>query len=420
MERGRARTAAGVFDGSVPDSRSPEVASGGGTLPGRRLLLTGACAGFVLNGLTFAIVGPTLIAISDSFHISVSRAGILLSALSIGWIAAVFIGGLVQDLVGVRRVLLVGMGLMMLAPLGVVLTPVWTLAVPAVVCMGLGFGLTEQGLNTSVSDAYPERRGWALNLLHAFIGVGALLAPLAVGLTARGGMSWRYVYLGIAAFGVVPFLILSRRRFPAASKEERPSFWTSFGYVLRQRRFLLAAAILGAYVGTEAIVSGWGFTYLVKYRGQSETFAGMALSLFWVGLLAGRLSSMWIVERMDYARLLTLAGFVSFLTVAATALLASPVPLAAGFVTTGFFFAPLFATTVALAQRDNPRHSGLVTGLLVTLGGLGGPICSWLGGQVSAWADLRVTMLLGALVALALTALAGVRVLHDRRRPAPR
>jgi fucose permease len=60
------------------------------------------------------------------------------------------------------------------------------------------------------------------------------------------------------------------------------------GAALRDRGVQLGAAILAVYVGLEASVGDWGFSYLVQARGLTESLAGYAVSGYWLGMTLGR------------------------------------------------------------------------------------------------------------------------------------
>jgi hypothetical protein len=59
------------------------------------------------------------------------------------------------------------------------------------------------------------------------------------------------------------------------------------GAALRDRGVQLGAAILAVYVGLEASVGDWGFSYLVQARGLTESLAGYAVSEYWLGMTLG-------------------------------------------------------------------------------------------------------------------------------------
>ena len=60
------------------------------------------------------------------------------------------------------------------------------------------------------------------------------------------------------------------------------------GAALRDHGVQLGAAILAVYVGLEASVGDWGFSYLVQARGLTESLADYAVSGYWLGMTLGR------------------------------------------------------------------------------------------------------------------------------------
>ena len=75
------------------------------------------------------------------------------------------------------------------------LAPTWTVFVIAAIPAGFGAGCLDGGSNGLVLDLYREGRGRAMNLLHLFFSLGALSAPLVVGLAVESGVPWQTVML---------------------------------------------------------------------------------------------------------------------------------------------------------------------------------------------------------------------------------
>ena len=126
-----------------------------------------------------------------------------------------------------------------------------------------------------------------MNLLHGAFAVGAIVGPLAVGLLMQSGLDWTVVYRGMAAIFVLLAALMAFAALPpvqpqAAERDEtaerlsaNPAYWLSF-------------FALFLYVGVELGVSNWVAEYFVVVFAYSPDASAMLVSLFWLGVLAGR------------------------------------------------------------------------------------------------------------------------------------
>ncbi|AVT28632.1 MFS transporter [Plantactinospora sp. BC1] len=378
------------------------------TRPGRRPAVLLAYAAFVLVGLSAGVGGVLLPAQIDDYGIDKATIGITFFTFSAGFLlAGITTGGLI-DRLGTRTALAVGGGAFVLAALYTALRPPFLALVAVQVLAGYGIGVLESVLNAYLSELPGATT--LLNRLHAFFGVGALLAPALAAWMLRS-LPWTAVWLVLALAGlplVLGFLwAYPGRRGPehgpaptaadgpvavdgpppgGAGPPDRPGGGGLLRAALRQPAVVLAAVFLAVYVGLEISVGNWGFSLLVDGYDQSTVLAGYAVSGYWLGLTAGRFLISPLATRAGLTPAATSAGCL--LGVTASALLAWAVPVAAvasvALVLLGFFLGPLFPTAMAMvprltASRLVPTAIGVLNGVSV----IGGAVFPWLAGVVA-------------------------------------
>src|SRR5689334_18817486 len=145
-----------------------------------RLITIASAAAFVGMGIAAAMLGPTFQALAQRFNMPLENTGIFPGLEFLGASVTVLLTGRLVDRVNVRYLLsagtlLVGSGLLVLA-----FAPVLAVAIVGVLIVGLGYGLLDVGINTTIAAINPGRSGAALNTLNAFYGVGAILGPQLV------------------------------------------------------------------------------------------------------------------------------------------------------------------------------------------------------------------------------------------------
>jgi fucose permease len=139
-----------------------------------------------------------------------------------------------------------------------------------------------------------EGAGKPMNLMHGAFAIGAVVGPVALGLAMRGGFSWTILFRAIAVLlgicGIIlvllPFSHLGRAEEPKAAAAERGGRREKRH--TRDAAYWLGFTCLLLYVGAETGISNWIAEYFVRIFGAEPSYASLAVSLFWAGLLAGR------------------------------------------------------------------------------------------------------------------------------------
>jgi fucose permease len=341
-----------------------------------------------------------------------------------------FVGGLVTERTGRRPVLAASAALHGLGLLALGVAPGWSLFLLAAVPAGLGAGSLDGGTNGLFLDLFATARGRALNNLHLFFGLGALAAPIAIGVLSEAGVAWQAIIAGtgLAAVPVaVTFAVAEmpsgRRAAPrlaplpeAAHAAGSSSATAAPRPVARPGRgtsvLLLLGVAIATYVAGEIGISNW----LVRYLESAPLLVATAsLSLFWGGLALGRLVSARIADRFDHARFTAAAAGLSGLALLG-AILVPWLPLRiALFTLTGFASGPIFPMIVAIGGERFPTRAAAISGTLVSFAVVGSIVYPPVMGFISVSVGLTAAMLGlvlmygGCLASVAVVAYIGAR-----------
>jgi fucose permease len=401
-----------------PDARGNDAPGEAGA--DRSSILVAAYASFTLIGWTGLLVPSYLRVIRDEFGQTDAGFGLVYLIFALLFGAGALSAGVLADRIGRRVVvpaaaLLVAVGLAMES-----VAPGWAVFVVGAGLAGAGCGAIDAAVNSVVMDLSVIGGGSSLNRLHLFYSVGALTAPLVIGVLAEAGIGWRLVTAatGLAALslalplrrvGAVP----PRRRTPGDDASERRSP-TPIGLPLRLALVALAIAI-ACYVAAEAGVSSWLVGFLAD---ESMSVATMALAFFWAGLAAGRLVASRVADRFDPVVFTTTCAFASAVALLA-AIACPPGPLRiALFMATGFAFGPVYPMIMTVAGALAPHRAAAVSGLLTAAAVAGSVVYPPLMGLVSGLAGLGAGMVGAALLA-AVSGLAVVGAGWVAARPGP-
>lgn len=351
-------------------------------------MLAVASLTFFAAGIAQASLGPALPDLAESIGVDLAALGALFTALYAGALVGQLLTGAIVDRIGHRPVMIAGPVLAGVGVLGVSIAPSLAVALAASLLSGLGYGALFVGANLVVADAYEDGGAGALNLTNLFYGVGAIVGPALVGLLLGAGLSaipalW-VAAAAMALTAVAAFTLRPTR--PAQRRERRPAGGappagpTAIMLVATPITWVFGLILL-LYVGNEGSMGAWLATYLGETAGTPLETGALATSGFWLALTAGRLLAAAASPRLGAPTLLlvslcgALAGGIGLVLGIGSA----PLTVAAA-ILLGLSFGPIYPTTIALVTVRFPAGTGTVTGIVMTLGSLGGAVLPWLYG----------------------------------------
>lgn len=360
---------------------------------------------------------PSLIrSVKEAFGQSDAGIGVFYFLFAIAWAGGSFGGGLVTERLGRRRVLTLAAALIAIGMVSMGAAPTWLIFLAAALPGGVGSGLIDGGGNGLFLDLYATGRGRALNLLHLFFSIGALAAPVTIGLLVENGADWRAILVATGLAAVPLAVLFGIVAMPHGRREERGSTDATSREPTTRRiapprlaaPILLLAAAIACYVASEVGVSSW----LVRYLEPAPlSTATLALSLYWAGIAVGRLVSSQLADRFDHRRFtLACAAGLAVSLLGAIVVPALPVSIAL-FALAGVASGPIFPMIVALGGERYRDRSAAVSGFLGGTAVTGSIIYPPIMGFLSVTVGLTVAMLGNVVLALAC---AGALVLVGR------
>jgi len=207
----------------------------------RQKLFVASCVSLVTTAMVFAIRGDIADPLMRAFHITAEQQGLVFSPAFWAFTIAIFIGGAVCDIVGMRSLhilsavgYIVGVLLVILAPrpatptAGVLSTPEiaslfdstsTTLLYAGFFIMGLSQGLVEAVINPLVVTIYSEQKTKRLTMMHAWWPGGQVIGGLlAVALTLTINPRWEVKLATILIPAVVYLFMAFSLKYPATER----------------------------------------------------------------------------------------------------------------------------------------------------------------------------------------------------------
>jgi fucose permease len=279
--------------------------------------------------------------------------------------------------------------------------------------IGVGQGFVEITVNWTTLRLDTAKSGRPMNLMHGAFAVGAIAGPLALAGLLGAGFDWVTIYHlmgGVFAGLVVLFALLSMDLPPdphVADPDQPPQ------RLATHPAYYLSFLALFFYVGVELGVSNWLAEYFVSVFDYPASQSALLVSLFWVGLLAGRFGVPLLYHgpRQD----LVLIGFSALATVAVAGLSLlgfttnGPMTQTIGMglvLMAGLGSSIYYPAVITLLGNCFPQAQSQAIGFAATGGGIGAFVFPFLMSALAEGAGIRVGFATYAVFAVAMTAAA--------------
>ena len=346
---------------------------------------------FFVSGASSMLMGNLMPFLRETYGISYTRAGLLLSLPSWGNLASIFITGYLPTYIGRRKTVLLTAVWMIIAftLVGCGIGGAATLPV-ACLMIGVARGGNTNFSNTMMSTLPGEKSAVGYNLLHGAFAVGAVLSPLTlIACSSRISNGWRYMTMGIVVLCLAQLLVYLRMRLP--EEQVTGSIKTVDRSFLKNRNFWLGSAILFFYISAEYAIVNWMVTYFKDTGILSANVSQLMSSLLWVVIFAGRMAGAAIVGKISRKVILVADGvglLVFFLIVFFSR---SELPIFLGIMGVGLFMATIYTTALALGTQSI-KGNDLGVSTMIFVGSTGGIITPAVVGMVAEQAGIQAGM----------------------------
>ena len=188
------------------------------TNPQRSQLFVASCLALLVTSLSFGIRAGILGRLGVEFQLSAGQLGTIAATAFWGFPLAVIIGGMVVDIIGMKKLLLVAFSFHLI---GIVLTifagGYWSLFI-STLCVGIANGTVEAACNPLVATIYSDNKTTKLNHFHLWFPGGIVIGTLLVFFLDKIVVGWQIQ----VALMIIPTIIygylFSKLSFPVTER----------------------------------------------------------------------------------------------------------------------------------------------------------------------------------------------------------
>lgn len=321
---------------------------------------------FISLGLPDSLFGVSWPVVHNDFMIEESFASLysIVTGVCSGGVS--FIAGVVIRKFGTPVVTLFSTLLTAIGLIGISFSPnIWVMMAFTVV-MSYGAGAIDTALNNFVSLHYEARH---MSWLHCFWGLGVTISPLIMAQFLNGGDgSWRYGYRVVSflqisiALLVLVFLRKWKKIDLKSQVKEEVNDKKEKVNVFRIKGAVTSILSQGFYCSMEFLIGTWGATYLVNVYDSAPDVAARWVSLYYGGIMLGRLISGFISIKASDDTLIRGGIAVSFLGIVLLLLPLGEISIF-GLMLIGVGFGPIFPSILhSVPTRFGEKYSADLTG----------------------------------------------------------
>lgn len=304
-------------------------------------------------------------AFKESFNANNTSMGIMLSACSLGYIIFTYIGGILCEKLGQRKVILLGLSIIIVSTLMIASSSIYLFLLLGMFFLNMGIAFGCIAINTLIPAMFLAIQAVMMNIAHCSYGFGSTLGQFAIGKILDTGVEWRSVFYGIAIMFIVVvivFLIIKIPDIQVQSEKENKKIGQKA--IFKEKYIYIYAFALGTYIFAEMGMSNWIVNFLMESYNFTSSTGATFLSAFFLLLTVGRLFGGFVAEKFGYLQSVIVSmGIAIILLVIALTIGNKALVLIC---ITGLFFAITYPTVVTTISKVFKENTAYITGVILT------------------------------------------------------
>lgn len=263
----------------------------------------------MVMGMNDAAYGAIIPYMGPYYDLSYTLVSLIFLSPFVGYTLSAILNNWIHVRFGQRGIAILCSGCHLVAYIIAAVHPPYPVLVVVYMLAGFGNGIGDAAWNAWIGGMANANE--VLGVMHAFYGLGGVLAPLiATAMITRLGVQWYQYYYVMIAVAAVELVALVSTFWKATGKvfqEAHPKTTDSRGKSRMHEALLqmpaarvswLCAVFLLCYVGVEVALGGWIVSFMIDIRHGAAFASGMTATGFWLGLTLGRVILGFVTPRL--------------------------------------------------------------------------------------------------------------------------
>ncbi|MBA2817538.1 MFS transporter TsgA [Candidatus Pantoea persica] len=324
---------------------------------------------YALTGALVIVTGMVMGDIAKDFQLPIESMGNTFTCLNTSILVSVFLNAWLMVIVPLKRQLIFGFILMLLAVLGLMTSRALSVFSLCMFVLGVVSGITMSIGTFLITHLYEGRqRGSRLLFTDSFFSMAGALFPVLAGILLARALPWYWVYVCIGIIYVAIFVLTLCVEFPVLRKPENSPTVEKEKWGVGV--LFLSVAALCYILGQLGFIS-WVPEYATKSMGMDIASAGLLVGNFWTAYMIGMWVFSFLLRFFDLQRILmVLAGLATVLMywfVSAT----DASMLCWIIMILGFSSSTIYTTIITLGSLQTKVSSPKLVNFILTCGTIG-------------------------------------------------
>ena len=181
---------------------------------------------------------------------------------------------------------------------------------------GYLFGIIFINANLSMLEGKVKNKDSIINLGHGFFAIGALTSPFIASSLISRQMNWRILYIiviGLVLISFISYLLINKKQVSSLGEKGTIPIRETFRYRKKNIYMMFTAIMMLFYVMSEVTIFSWSPTFFRVEKLFDLYSASIIVSVFWIGILAGRLIISFISYKYKAGNLLIVLSIISLI-----------------------------------------------------------------------------------------------------------
>ena len=178
--------------------------------------------------------------------------------------------------------------------------------------------------------------------------------------------------------------------------------------LLKSRVLLILCAMALLYTGYSFIVATWMPSFMQNELEIDVFQASLPVSIYWIGILAGRLSFSVLSSRFNIKVLFFSSGFITAVFIASAVIINTPIFYIVALFFAGFMLSSIIPSSVAFGCSRYSRNTGAVSSMIFFSATLGSLFLPWIFGLIGQITNLYTGFIISIIIPLLIMVLASI------------
>lgn len=182
--------------------------------------------------------------------------------------------------------------------------------------------------------------------------------------------------------------------------ETNPYSLAHLGKMLHNYKYFLILIMAFLYTGHQTTITMWFPTYLTEDLEFSAAFMGSVISLYWTGVLVGRILYTFVFKKIKAATFIMITSILGSVLLAAAIISGTQLLWQIGVAGLGILTGALFPLFIMLGCSLFPKNSGSASSFVGVAFALGSALFPYMLGFVAEYVELKIAIYISVLALL--------------------